>query len=55
MVLEWLAQAENLTGLGLLIFFVTFCLIVLWIFSNKGRSARLEEQGNIPFLDEDHD
>ncbi|MDR3394917.1 MAG: cbb3-type cytochrome c oxidase subunit 3 [Parasulfuritortus sp.] len=52
---EWWAQAENLKSLGLLIFFVTFCLIVLWIYSNRDRSNRLEEQKNIPFLDDDHD
>jgi cbb3-type cytochrome oxidase subunit 3 len=50
MVLEWLARAENLKGLGLVIFFVTFCLVLLWVFANKDR---LEEQKNIPFLDDD--
>ncbi|NCS64855.1 MAG: CcoQ/FixQ family Cbb3-type cytochrome c oxidase assembly chaperone [Hydrogenophilales bacterium CG03_land_8_20_14_0_80_62_28] len=51
----WWSQAANLKTLGLLIFFVTFCLIVLWLYSNKDRSARLEEQKNIPFLDEERD
>lgn len=55
MGLEWFSQAENLKALGLVIFFVTFSLVVLWIFSNKDRSARLEDQKNIPFLDDDHD
>ncbi|HEX8980914.1 MAG TPA: CcoQ/FixQ family Cbb3-type cytochrome c oxidase assembly chaperone [Parasulfuritortus sp.] len=52
MVLEWLARAENLKGLGLVIFFVTFCLVLLWVFASKDR---LEDQKNIPFLDDDLD
>lgn len=55
MAMEWLTQAATLKSLGLLIFFVTFCLIIFWIYSNKDRSARLEEQKNIPFLDDEHE
>lgn len=55
MAMEWLTQAATLKSLGLLIFFVTFCLIIIWIYSNKDRSARLEEQKNIPFLDDEHE
>lgn len=51
-MLEWLAQAENSKPLGLLIFFVTFCLIVLWVYGSKKRGERLEEHKHIPFLDE---
>ena len=52
-MLDWLAQAENAKPLGLLIFFVTFCLIVLWVYGSKKRGERLEEHKNIPFLDDD--
>jgi len=56
MALEWLAQAENAKPLGLLIFFVTFCLIVLWVYAGgKKRAERMEEHKNIPFLDDDQD
>lgn len=52
-MMEWLSHPENSKPLALLIFFVTFCLIVLWVYTNKRRSERLEEYKNIPFLDED--
>ncbi len=54
-MLQWLASPENAKPLGLLIFFVTFCLIVLWVYGSKKRSERLERHKNIPFLDEDHE
>lgn len=56
MMLEWLARPENSKPLGLLIFFVTFCLIVLWVYAGgKKRAERMEEHKNIPFLDDDQD
>lgn len=55
MGLDWLARPENAKPLGLLIFFVTFCLIVLWVYGSKKRGEKLEEHKNIPFLDEDLD
>ncbi len=51
-MLEWLSHAENAKSLGLVIFFVTFCLIVLWVYGSRRRSQRLEEHKYIPFLDE---
>jgi cbb3-type cytochrome oxidase subunit 3 len=53
--MSWLANPENAKPLGLVIFFVTFCLIVLWVYGNRKRSEQLEEHKNIPFLDEDVD
>lgn len=53
--MDWLARAENAKSLGLLIFFITFCLIVFWVYGSRKRSERLEEHKNIPFLDEDLD
>lgn len=52
-MLDWLAQAENSKPLGLLIFFITFCAIVLWVYGSKKRSERLEQHKNIPFLDDE--
>jgi len=51
-ILAWLAEASNSKSLGLLIFFVTFCLIVLWVYGSRKRGEKLEEHKNIPFLDE---
>lgn len=54
-MLDWLADPGNAKSLGLTIFFVTFCLIVLWVYGSKKRGARLEEHKHIPFLDEADD
>lgn len=54
-MLEWFSQPENTKPLGLVIFFVTFCLIVLWVYGSRKRGARLEEHKHIPFLDEADD
>jgi cbb3-type cytochrome oxidase subunit 3 len=51
--MEWFAHAENTKPLGLLIFFITFCLIIYWAYGSKKRSSKLEEHKNIPFLDDD--
>jgi len=53
-MLEWLSHAENAKPLGLVILFVTFCLIVWWVYAgDKGRRDRLEAHKNIPFLDDE--
>lgn len=51
--MDWFADPANTKPLGLLIFFVTFCAIVLWVYGNKRRGKLLEEHRNIPFLDDD--
>ncbi len=51
--MEWFANPENAKPLGLLIFFVTFCLIVYWAYGSRKRSERLEQHKNIPFLDDE--
>lgn len=53
-MMEWFANPANSKTLGLLIFFVTFCLIVLWVYGSRKRSDKLEEHKNIPFLDDDN-
>lgn len=52
-MIEWFSHPENTKPLGLLIFFITFCLIVLWVYGSRKRGERLEEHKNIPFLDDD--
>jgi cbb3-type cytochrome oxidase subunit 3 len=51
--MEWFAHPENTKPLGLLIFFITFCLIVLWVYGSRKRGEKLEQHKNIPFLDDE--
>ncbi|MFV1982323.1 MAG: cbb3-type cytochrome oxidase subunit 3 [Thiohalomonadales bacterium] len=37
----------------LVLFFVTFVLLVIYVYSNKKRSSRFESYKNIPFENED--
>ncbi len=53
--MEWFADPANTKPLGLLIFFVTFCAIVLWVYGSRKRGQKLEEHKHIPFLDDDDD
>ena len=52
-MMEWLSHMENTKPLALVIFVVVFVGIVLYVFTGKKRSKRLESYKNIPFLDED--
>jgi len=52
--LEWFTHMENTKPFALVLFFITFVGIILYVFSNKKRSERLESYKNIPF-DEDDD
>jgi len=38
---------------ALVLFFVTFVLIILYVYTNKKRSKRFESYKNIPFQDDD--
>jgi cbb3-type cytochrome oxidase subunit 3 len=51
--MEWFAHLENTKPLGLLIYFVTFCAILFWVFGSRKRGKELEEHKNIPFLDDE--
>jgi cbb3-type cytochrome oxidase subunit 3 len=53
--MEWLTNPSTSKTIGLLIFFITFCLIVLWVYGSRKRGEQLEEHKNIPFLDDDVD
>lgn len=50
---EWLSKMENTKPLALVIFFVVFVGILIYVFTGKKRSKRLESYKNIPFLDDD--
>ena len=51
--LQWIGRLENSKVVALLIFFVTFCAILLYVFTGKKRRERLESYKYIPFADED--
>lgn len=51
--INWILDLSNAKSLGLVIFFTTFVAILFYVYSNKGRSERLESYKNIPFLDDD--
>ena len=53
--LEWLSDMQYTKPVALVIFFVTFVGIVLYVYTGKKRSKRLESYRDIPFLDEDQD
>lgn len=50
--LTWFTHMENTKPFALVLFFVTFVLIILYIFTGKKRSQRLESYKNIPLDDE---
>ena len=52
-MMAWLSQMENTKPLALVIFFVVFVAILLYVFTGKKRSKRLESYKNIPFLEDD--
>ena len=53
--LQWFSKDENTKPLALVIFFVIFCLVLIYVFGSKKRGERLESHKDIPFLDEDSD
>ena len=50
---EWLSSMENTKPVALVIFFVTFVGILLYVFTGKKRSERLESYKDIPFLEDE--
>lgn len=50
----WLGNLTNSKITALLIFFTSFVVIVLYVYSGKKRKVRLESYKDIPFVD-DHD
>jgi len=49
---EWFTHLGNSKIVALVIFFSVFCLIVIYLYSNKSRSERLESYKNIPLEDD---
>jgi len=51
----WFSRFENSKVVALLLFFVTFCGIVIYVFTGKQRSRRLESYKYMPLHDEEQD
>lgn len=49
----WIMDLGNSKIVALLIFFTTFVGIVIYVYSNRKRSKRLESYRYVPFQDED--
>ncbi len=53
--LQWLGRFENSKILALLIFFFTFCGILIYVYTGKKRTRRLESYKYIPLHDDERD
>jgi cbb3-type cytochrome oxidase subunit 3 len=53
--IRWFGQFENSKILALLLFFITFCGIVIYVYTGKKRSQRLESYKYIPLQDDEQD
>ncbi len=53
--LLWFTKFENSKIVALLLFFVAFCGILLYVYTGKNRSQRLESYKYIPLQDDDLD
>ncbi len=51
--LLWFTRMENSKVVALLLFFFTFCGILIYVYTGKKRSKRLESYKYIPLMDED--
>ena len=52
--LSWFTRMENTKPFVLVLFTITFVLIILYVFTNRNRSKRLESYKNIPFDDDEN-
>ena len=51
--LSWFTHMENTKPFVLVLFSITFVLILLYVFTNRNRSKRLESYKNIPFEEDE--
>ncbi|QTR49459.1 cbb3-type cytochrome oxidase subunit 3 [Candidatus Thiothrix anitrata] len=49
----WILDLGNSKTVALLIFFTTYVGIVIYVYSSRKRSERLESYRNMPLMDED--
>jgi len=48
----WFTRLENSKIVALVIFFVTFCAILVYLYTGRSRAARLESYKYIPLHDD---
>ena len=53
--LLWFTRFENSKIVALLLFFFTFCGILVYVFTGKQRSRRLESYKYMPLQEDDED
>jgi len=53
--LLWFTRMENSKVFAVVLFFMTYCAILFYVFTGKRRAKRLESYKYIPFLDEPDD
>lgn len=53
--LLWFSRFENTKVLALLLFFFAFCGILIYVYTGKTRSRRLESYKYIPLQDDDQE
>ncbi len=51
---QWITQLGNSKVVALLIFFPTFIGVILYAYTNRARSERLESYKYIPLQDDDY-
>lgn len=51
--LSWFTRLDNSKVLALLLFFFTFCAILLYVYTGRERSRRLESYKYIPLNEDD--
>jgi cbb3-type cytochrome oxidase subunit 3 len=49
----WFSSFDHTKPLALVIMFVTFVAIVFYVYGDRKRGERLENNKNIPFLDDE--
>jgi cbb3-type cytochrome oxidase subunit 3 len=50
--LVWFTRMENAKIVALILFFTTFCGILIYVFTGRKRAKRLESYKYIPFQDD---
>ena len=51
--LGWIARLENSKVVAVVLFFIVFCLILVYVYTGRNRSERLESYKYIPLDDDD--
>ena len=54
-LVQWFGRFENSAVVALLLFFTTFCGILIYVYVGKNRSRRLESYKYIPLRDDERD